>query len=363
MLDSLPIILLNPGPVNLSSGVREALAKPDICHREPEFALLQDTIRKKILAVHKLSSEHWASILLAGSGTAAVEAMLSSLIPKTGKILVIENGVYGERMTQICKVHDIAHTTVKFGWGDQLDLSRVEHSLDMESSITHVAVVHHETTTGRLNVLQDLSQLCQRRGVVPLVDGVSSFGAEAIDFDGIGACAATANKCIHGVPGVSFVIARRALLSDAPEYKRSLYLDLNTYCHQQDAHSTPFTQPTHVYYALDQALTELNGAGGWPSRHRHYRALAQQVRSGLSKLGIHTLLDSDASSVVLTAYYLPEKLDYKTLHDGLKAHRFVIYAGQGRLEHNIFRISTMGEITPQDIDRLLLAFREILGMH
>jgi 2-aminoethylphosphonate-pyruvate transaminase len=361
MLNPLPIILLNPGPVNLSSGVREALMKSDICHREAEFALVQDTLRKKILAVYNLSSEHWASILLAGSGTAAVEAMLSSLIPKNGKILVIENGVYGERMTQICKVHDIACTTVKLIWGDQIDLSAVENSLDTERQITHLAVVHHETTTGRLNALQELNQLCQRRGVIPLVDGVSSFGAEAIDFDRIGACAATSNKCIHGVPGVSFVIVRRELLSDTRDYKRSLYLDLNSYCRQQDAHSTPFTQPTHVYYALDQALTELSQAGGWRSRHRHYRTLAHQVRSGLAKLGIHPLLDSDASSVVLTAYYLPEKMDYKTLHDELKVQGFVIYAGQGRLEHNIFRISTMGEINPQDIERLLLAFRNILG--
>ncbi len=354
------LILLNPGPVNLTPSVRQALTGPDLCHREPEFAELQERIRQRLLEVYGLDAERWAAVLLAGSGTAAVEAMLTSVVPRLGKLLVIENGVYGERMSQIAGIYGIAHAVLTYPWGHVVDLAAVEQALAAEPHVTHLAVVHHETTTGRLNSLGDLAALCRRRDVRLLVDGVSSFGAEELDFEGwdIAACAATANKCLHGAPGVSFVIVRRDVLEPRG---RTLYLDLATYCRVQDARSTPYTQPVHLYYALDRALAELAMQGGWHARHSRYRALAHQLREGLSALGIEPLLPEGQSSVVLRAYHVPASIDYTTLHDALKAQGFVIYAGQGTLTRGIFRVSTMGAITFRDIERLLAAFRHVLG--
>ena len=352
-------ILLNPGPVVLSERVRRALLRPDLCHREPEFAGLQGRIRENLLRVYDLDPERWSAVLLTGSGTSAMEAMVTSLTPDNGRLLVIENGVYGERLARIAAVHGIHHESLHHDWGAPIDLDRLEAMLG-SGRFDLVALVHHETTTGRLNDVGAVAALARRHGAGLLVDGVSSFGAEAIDFEGWGltALAATANKCLHGVPGVSFVVARRQAL-ESPPAPRSLYLDLAGYHRQQEAGGTPFTQSVQCFYALDEALAELLDGGGQPARREHYRALATRVRTGLEKLGIGALLPTGDSSCVLTAYRLPPGIGYPALHDHLKARGFVIYAGQGGLEQTLFRISTMGAIGDTDIDRLLQAFSEL----
>lgn len=352
------MILLNPGPVTLSAGVRAALGGPDLCHREPEFADLQDDIRTRLLQVYDLPVSDWASVLLTGSGTAAVEAMVSSLVPSDGKLLVIENGVYGTRMRRIAEIYNIAHASLTLAWGERIDPHALAQTLD-ETKPSHVAVVHHETTTGRLNDLASLAKVCKRHGAQLLLDGVSSFGAEVIDFEAwnIAACAATANKCLHATPGAAFVITRRSALAQA--HTRSLYLDLAAYCRAQDARGTPFTPSVQSFYALAAALTELADAGGRKARYAQYAQLADIVAQGLTNLGIEAVLPADQSSVVLRSYRLPPGVSYDTLHDGLKAQGFVIYAGQGELAKTIFRISTMGDIQAKDMHRLVAAVGEI----
>ena len=225
-----------------------------------------------------------------------------------------------------------------------------------DSSFTHVAIVHHETTTGRLNDLRALATLCRERGVSILVDAVSSFGAEPIDFNepALSAVAATANKCLHGVPGAAFVIVRRKDLQKAAS--RTYYLDLGRLARLQDERNTPFTPAVHAYYALVEALREYEEQGGRPARYARYAVLAERVRTGLAALGIAAALPAAESSVVLRAYKLPAGLSYAQLHDALKADGFVIYAGQGNLSKTLFRISTMGEVTSPDIERLLQCF-------
>jgi 2-aminoethylphosphonate-pyruvate transaminase len=193
-----------------------------------------------------------------------------------------------------------------------------------------------------------------------LVDAVSSFGAEAIDFDDptLSAAAATANKCLHGVPGAAFVIVRRSALANATS--RAYYLDLGRLARFQDERNTPFTPAVHAYYALVEALREYAEQGGRHARFQHYAALAERVRAGLAALEIDSLLPAEESSVVLRAYRLPPRMSYATLHDALKAEGFVIYAGQGNLSTTLFRISTMGNITSADIDRLLQCFAELI---
>jgi 2-aminoethylphosphonate-pyruvate transaminase len=299
---------------------------------------------------------------MTASGTAAVESMTASLVPEGGRVLVVENGVYGERIAQICARYRIPHDRIVGEWMQAPDLAAIAARLDApgaEARFTHVAVVHHETTTGRLNDLKSLAEVCRRRGASLLVDGVSSFGAEVIDFtDGtLSAVAATANKCLHGVPGASFVIVRREALALA--VSRTYYLDLGRLAQLQDQRNTPFTPAVHVYYALVEALREYADQGGRVARFAEYQARAERVRTGLAALGIASVVPPEESSVVLRAYRLPEGLTYTMLHDALKAKGFVIYAGQGPLSKTLFRIATMGNLTLSDMDRLLECFAEL----
>ncbi|KVP38199.1 2-aminoethylphosphonate aminotransferase [Burkholderia ubonensis] len=349
------MLLLNPGPVTLTERVRRSLLQPDLCHRESEFFDLQDEARARLVAAYGLDPAEWAAVLMTGSGTAAVESMIAALVPQRGKLLVIENGVYGERIAQIATQYAIAHEVLEHEWMQAPDLAQIAARLDA-GGFSHVAVIHHETTTGRLNDLGAIADVCRARGVKLLVDGVSSFGAEAIDFAGgdIDAVAATANKCLHGVPGAAFVIVRRSALAQAAS--RTYYLDLGRLAKLQDQRNTPFTPSVHAYYALVEALREFDEAGGWRARHARYKALADQAQAGLAARGMPLVLPEGASSVVLRAYRLPQGVTYEQLHDGLKARGFVIYAGQGGLSKELFRISTMGAIEAADVERLLDGF-------
>lgn len=354
------MLLLNPGPVTLTERVRQSLLRTDLCHRESEFFDLQDEARAHLLDVYGLDAATWSATLLTGSGTAAVESMIAALVPHDGKLLVVQNGVYGERIVDIARQYGIAHEALVHDWTAEPDLGRIAAQLEADRAITHVAVVHHETTSGRLNDVDAIGRLCNERGVRLLVDMVSSFGAEAIDFQSgaIAAVAAGANKCLHGVPGAAFVVARRDALERA--VSRTYYLDLGRLARLQSERDTPFTPAVHAYYALVEALREFRDEGGWHARHARYAALAEQARAGLAALGIESLLPPERSSVVLRAYRLPQGVPFEPLHDGLKAHGFVIYPGQRVLYSSLFRISTMGAIEAGDIDRFLEAVRSLV---
>ena len=217
----------------LSEAVRDAVPGPDLCHRETEFFDLQDAVRTKLLAVYDLDPNTWSAILLGGSGTAALEAMIASCTPAGGKLAVLENGVYGERISDIASVHQIATTALHLQWGENVDPRAIETLLADDP--TTMGAVHHETTTGRLNNLTEFADACAANGSQLLVDAISSFGAEAIPFDhpALSAVAGTANKCLHGIPGLSFVIVRRDLLERCTA--RSLYLDLRRYAKAQES--------------------------------------------------------------------------------------------------------------------------------
>ena len=354
-------ILLNPGPVNLSERVRNALLRPDLCHREPEFTGLQDDIRNNLLKIYGLPDDEWAAVLLTGSGTAAVEAMITSMVPDDGNVLIIENGVYGERMQSMAQACHIPCTNLDCGWGSTVKPEELDRILQ-QNNTTHVAVVHHETTTGLLNNLAAIAEVCKDRKIPLLVDGVSSFGAETLDFSkwNIAACAATANKCLHAVPGAAFVIVDRKHIENRNTTPRNVYLNLKNYLQQQDAGGTPFTQSVQCFYALDEALKELKDEGGWQQRQKLYRQRMKIIREGMISLGVVPFLDEENCSCVLNAFQLPRNITYKNLHDILKEKGFVIYAGQGELAKTLFRISAMGAINDDDLHRLLTEFQKIL---
>jgi 2-aminoethylphosphonate-pyruvate transaminase len=334
----------------------------DLCHREPEFFDLQDRLRTRLIDVYRCDPSQWMAVLLGGSGTMAMEAMLCSLLPSDARLLVLENGVYGERISRIAEIHGIEYQPVAHQWKEPIDFDRITQLLTT-GGFSHLAAVQHETTTGRLNDISRLVGLCEERGVKLLLDAVSSFGAEAVPFDSpaLLGCAATANKCLHGIPGLCFVITRPEVIEGASAPPRSLYLHLPLWARKQNMGSTPFTPPVNGLLALDQALLELKEQGGWKARHARYNKLANDVERALGSYGVETLLEPGVSSCVLRSYRLPKGRSYGEIHDGLKQRGFVIYAGQGKLATELFRISTMGDITDYDMERLLAALAAVFG--
>ncbi len=360
MHDKTRSILLNPGPVTLTEGVRDALHRGDWCHREPEFADLTRDINGRLVRVYREMAGKFDAVMLTGSGTSAVEAMLASFTPQDATTLVVANGVYGERMASILAAHGKPHRVVQSAWGEPMNMATVRAELEMQAEISHVVAVHHETTTGRLNDLRELGEICRASGTKLLLDCVSSFGAEAIQVDewDIAALAGTANKCLHGVPGIAFVLARKEMWQDGLESAGSVYLDLAAYYQGQHGQGfSPFTQSVQVAFALRQALEELEVEGGWEQRRSTYRRRAGRIAVTLKSLGLKTLLPPEEYSCVLWSWLLPKGLSYSDVHTALKAEGLVVYAGQGDFGRQIFRIAQMGDIRDEDLDRLDKALR------
>lgn len=348
-------LLLNPGPVTLSERVRQALLREDVCHREPEFAQLVLGVKTSLAQIYGADQAGFEAVVLTGSGTCAVEAMISSLAPRETVTLVVSNGVYGERIADMLRIRDRPQVEVRAEWTNPMDLGAVEAAFGTDPDISHVVAVHNETTTGRLNDIQALADLCQRYEKWLMLDVVSSFGAEAIDFEhpSLLAAGSTGNKCLHGIVGVAFVMVRQSYMARFPSQADSTYLDLYSYQDAQQSGFSPFTQATHAFFALEEALAELGEQGGWQARRERYRQLSQRLRQALAGLGTPLLLDEAACSSMISSFALPEGWAFDAMHDRLRRAGFVIYAGQGGLYRSTFRISTMGCIRDDDMDRLI----------
>ena len=355
-------ILLNPGPVNVSPRVRDALAGPDLCHREPEFFDLQDGIRQRLLEAFRAPAAEYTSVLLTGSGTAMVEAIVSSCVPDGGRLLVVQNGVYGERIARIARAHGIAHEVVACAPTERPSIE----ALALRIAHTHydaVAIVHHETTTGLLNHLAPIAALCRLKGTRLLVDAVSALAGEAFDFTALApdAVACTANKCVQGLPGLSFALVRREFMGAMRGYpERTMYLHLPRHHDEQEQRSTPFTPAVQIAYALRAALDELIDETV-DGRIARYGRAAAIVRDGVAALGLDLLLPPERRSTTLTAIALPGHLAYPALHDALKRDGFVIYAGQGPLAATLFRVATMGDVREDDYRRFVHCLGAAIG--
>jgi len=354
------MILLNPGPVNLSVRVRQAMGEaPDMCHREPEFNDLLQSVRQKLLAVYRLDPEAYSAVVLTGSGTAAVECALSALTGMDGRLLIVSNGVYGERIEKMARACGIEHSTLKLEWGAKVRLDRVEAAFN-DGGIAALATVHHETTTGILNDIHGMAEIAKRHGSRVLVDAVSSFAGEAIDFSNLDFVAGTANKCIHGIPGTAFVIVNREALAALPRFpSRTVYLDLRTHFDGEDKGELPFTPGIPSIYVLHAALDELLEEGG-ERRIADYRTRAAFIRESVRKMGLELFCTEKRMSSCLTSIMLPPGMSYETLHDRLKKEGFVIYAGQSGLRRKLFRVANMGAISMGDLERLVRALKSIM---
>lgn len=355
-------ILLNPGPVNISERVRRALTRPDICHREDDFSRLMAAIRSRLLQA--FAPAGFTAVLVTGSGTAALEAAVSSSVDEGRAMLVVVNGVYGERIAKMARTHGIRVVEAASEWTAPPDLGLIERILKEYAAVQVVAMVHHETTTGLINPVAQVGRLAGANGKSFLVDSISGLGGEPLDLDAarVDLCVGTANKCVQGVPGISFVLARdeeMARLRTIPP--RSVYLHLPSNWAAQEKGETLFTPAVHAAYALDEALVEMLEEGV-SNRIARYAAAAALLRAGYDRLGLSCLLPPVLRSNSITALNLPPGLSYERLHNRLKAEGFVIYAGQGALSNRIFRVANMGDVSLDEYRSFLtvleLALRE-----
>jgi len=352
-------VLLNPGPANTSATVRAALVMPDLCHREPEYFEMMRRCRAEITRLAGCG-EDWTTVLFTGSGTAAVEAAICSAVPADRALLVVDNGVYGDRMLKIARAHGIAAHAVRSDIFTPVRTADVEAALAARPEISHVALVHHETTTGLLNPVAEVARVAQRLGRRMIVDAMSSLFGEPLDVAQapLDFVTASANKCLQGVPGVSFVLARRpALEALRGRPPRSVYLDLHSHFATQEQDNTPFTPAVQVLHAMEQALAEL-AQEGVRQRVARYAENARVLREGLEQLGLAILVAPEARSNILTTFRLPPGVAYDALHDALKRRGYVIYAGQGDLRTYAFRVANMGTLTPRDMSRAVQAFAD-----
>lgn len=362
-LDENPYLLLTPGPLSTSSAVRRAMLR-DWCTWDKDYneGIVQ-VIRRRLVELATEApdrAERYTTVLMQGSGTFGVESALGTTIPQDGKLLVLANGAYGQRIAKIAHVLRIPHVIHDSGELAPPDLQRLDQELQNDAAITHVAMVHGETTTGMLNPIAAAGEIVKRHDRYFLVDAMCTFGGIPLDVDqiGIDAIVSSANKCIQGVPGFSFVVARRDYLGGCAGRARSLSLDLYDQWRtmEEGGGKWRYTSPTHTVRAFAQALQELQDEGGVAARFERYRENQRRLVDGMERLGFRPLLPREHQSPIITAFYNPDHSEYRfeDFYARLKGQGFVIYPG--KVTHvNTFRIGSIGEVYPEDVDRLIQA--------
>jgi 2-aminoethylphosphonate-pyruvate transaminase len=353
-----PYLLLTPGPLSTTKSVKGVMLR-DWCTWDDDYNRIVSGIRQRL--VHIAASEDgFTAVLMQGSGTFSVEAAITTAVPDGGKLLVLANGAYGRRMAQIARRQRIPCAIIDSGELSPPNLAHLDAALDSDPGITHVAVVHCETTTGMLNPVAEIGRIVKSHDRLFMVDAMSSFGGIPMDMAALGAdyLVSSANKCIQGVPGFGFVIARRQELAETEGRARSLSLDLFDQWRtmEEKGGKWRFTSPTHTVRAFSRALQELEAEGGVTARCARYRENHQRLVAGMERLGFVPLLASEHRSPIITAFFSPDAPDYRfdRFYAGLKQRGFVIYPGKVT-ELDTFRIGTIGDVYPADIDRLLAA--------
>jgi 2-aminoethylphosphonate-pyruvate transaminase len=353
--------LFTPGPLTTSASVKQAMLR-DLGSRDDEFISTVDGIRSELLRLAGVSRDSgWEAVLMQGSGTFAIESVISSVVPPNGKLLVAVNGAYGERAAQIAAVHGIETIPLRSSEDQPLDPAAIARSLD---GVTHLFVVHCETTTGVLNPIVEIGSIARVSGVTCIVDAMSSFGGIPIDVEAvqIDYLVSSANKCIEGVPGFAFVLARRDALLASEGNARSLSLDLVAQWRGLEANGQfRFTPPTHAILAFHQALRELDEEGGVAGRNARYRASQQTLLAGMRQMLFREILAPEHQGTIITTFHYPThpRFAFDTFYQRLSDKGFVIYPGK-LSQADCFRIGTIGRIFPADVEALLAAIRETL---
>jgi 2-aminoethylphosphonate-pyruvate transaminase len=360
-------LLFTPGPLTTSATVKAAMLR-DTGSRDHDFLETVREIRERLLAIGGAASSNvgeYACVLMQGSGTFAIESVISSVIPSDGKLLVLVNGAYGRRIAQIARVHGIETETVDAPENRKISPEAVAERLSAQRAITHVAVIHCETTTGLVNPIEEIGALVERACAVYIVDAMSSFGAIPLDLSAarIDFLISSANKCIEGVPGFGFILARCGRLVEAKGRARTLSLDLHAqWAGLESDGQFRFTPPTHALLAFRQALLELEAEGGVAGRSARYRANHAALMRGMEDLGFEAYLMPEDKSSIITTFRYPEhpKFQFEEFYARLSQLGFIIYPGKLTAEP-CFRIGTIGHLFSPDIEALLTAMRRVLG--
>lgn len=362
-----PYLLLTPGPLSTSPTVRASMLR-DWCTWDDDYNLgIVTPIREQLVDLATSTDpDAYTSVLMQGSGTFSVEAMLGTFVPRDGKLLVLANGAYGDRLAEIARVLGIdtlVHDSTELA---PPDLDKLAATLAADPTISHVVCVHCETTTGMLNPLEEICAIVNKHKRSMLVDSMSAFGGIPLDVAtlGIDAIVSSANKCIQGVPGFGFVVVRRTLIEASAGNSRSLSLDLHGQWQgmEQGKGKWRYTSPTHVVRAFHQALAELHEEGGPTARHARYLENQTRLVAGMEKLGFACVLPHPHHSPIITGFRSPtaEGYQFQQFYDALKTHGFVIYPGKVTGIES-FRIGTIGHVFPADIDRLLTAIESSIA--
>ena len=352
-----PYILLTPGPLTTSQTVKEKMLA-DWCTWDDDYNVeIVQNIRQRLVALAAKDTCKYTSVLMQGSGTYSVEAAIICSVSETGKLLILSNGVYGDRMADIAWYAGLDHVVLTFEQTEALSASQLDSFLYNHDDITHVAFVHCETTSGMLNPLAELCAVVKKYDKTLIVDAMSSFGGIPFDMDelGIDFMISSANKCIEGVPGFGFIIARRDQMELCKGNSPSLSLDIYDQWDTMEKQSGKwrYTSPTHTVRAFKQALDELDAEGGICARNKRYSENHKTLSEGMKALGYKALLPEDVQSPIISSFEYPSKnFSFKDFYSQLKKSGFVIYPGKISKKET-FRIGTIGQVFPDDIRKLI----------
>ena len=355
--------LLTPGPLTTTLSVREAMLI-DRCTWDEDYKAMTQDIRARLLKLAHAGNDY-TTVLMQGSGTFGVESVLSSLPGPDDHVLVLVNGAYSKRMCEILDRHHIAYSRLDFNWAESPDAKVVESYLNDHPEITMVSMVHNETTTGLLNDIASVANVVKSSGRTMIVDAMSSFGAVDIDLPklDIDVIISSANKCIQGVPGFSFIIVKRTVLESSKGNARTLSLDLYDQWHtlENDGGKWRFTSPTHVVAAFHKALIELDAEGGVGVRGRRYAELNRRLREGMESLGFTAYIPQENQGPIITTFFYPsDDFSFKDMYQALKNQGYVIYPGK-LTERPSFRLGNIGEIYLDDVEKILELFNSYMA--
>lgn len=355
--------LLTPGPLTTTDTVKKEMMF-DHCTWDDDYKEITQKIRKELLALAHVSEEDYTVVLMQGSGTFGVESVLTSVVGREEKLLIAANGAYGERMADIAGHAGIDYVLYNEHYNQVPRAEVIGEMLEKDPAITHVAMVHSETTSGILNDIEAVGKVVKAMNKTFIVDAMSSFAGVDIPVKdwGIDFIISSANKCIQGVPGFSFIIADRQLLKASEGKARSLSLDLYDQWKTMEADGKwRFTSPTHVVLAFAQALKELQEEGGIPARSRRYRENNRLLIEKMGELGIRPYIDGEHQGPIITTFFYPEKYDFKfaDMYAYIKERGYAIYPGKVT-EAETFRIGNIGEIYKEDIEKVVSLVKEFL---
>jgi 2-aminoethylphosphonate-pyruvate transaminase len=355
-------LLFTPGPLTTKASVKEA-ALYDLGSRDSAFITVVQQIRQRLLDLAHVESPDYEAVIIQGSGTFGIESVISSAIPSDGVLLNIINGAYGRRISEMARIYSIKLIELIYDEDQLPDLQEIESVLKDNSEITHISVIHGETTTGLINPIAGIGDLAAGHNKVLIVDAMSTFGAYEMDLKklNINYLISSSNKCIEGIPGFSFVIASRPDLDKCKDQARTLSLDLfSQWAGLNSNGQFRFTPPVQSLLAFHKALEELEKEGGIKGRAKRYANNNSLLMKGMNNLGFEPYLSDNIRGYIITSFLYPDHpaFSFETFYSKLNEKGFVIYPGK-LSKTDCFRIGNIGQLYDIDIKLLIEAIEEV----